>query len=537
MAGFAFDDLVLPRRFLRMCRRNLRRKKIADSSGIELSGAALLTATLALRRLLRREVLSADENHVGILLPPLVATALANAALTLDRRVAVNLNYTANSELVNASMAQCEVRHVLTSRRMLERFPLKLDAELVYVEDLRQRVTWADKLLSAAATWLLPAALLERLMGLAAIRPDDVATIMFTSGSTGQPKGVVLTFANIGTNLQGIDSVIRLQQRDVLLGVLPMFHSFGYTVTLWTVLTLDPMGVYHYTPLEPRSIGALCRKYGCTILIATPTFLRAYLRRCDAEDLRSLDVVFAGAEKLPPELATAFHQRFGVLPVEGYGTTELSPVVSGNRPPSRDSTIGQRGNHIGTIGQPITGVEVKVIDIDTGADLPCGRQGMLLVRGPNVMKGYLNRPDLTAEVMRGDWYMTGDLAKIDEEDYITITGRISRFSKIGGEMVPHLRVEAAVREVLADDHDAQLAVTAVHDAARGERLVVLHSGLGMPAAEICRQMLFRGIPPLWVPSPDSFRQVAAIPQLGTGKLDLGRLKEMAETEFADGNEP
>jgi acyl-[acyl-carrier-protein]-phospholipid O-acyltransferase/long-chain-fatty-acid--[acyl-carrier-protein] ligase len=529
MGSCAFDDLLLPRKFVRVCRRNLRRAKIADSSGLELTGGALLTATLALRRLLRREVLATDETHVGILLPPSVGAVLANAALTIDRRIPVNLNYTATSDLINASMAQCGIRRVLTSRRALDRFPLKLEAELVYVEELKQRMTWADKLLAAASAWLLPAAVLERLLGLTAIRPDDVATVMFTSGSTGLPKGVMLTYANLGANLQGIDGIIRLLPSDVLLGVLPMFHSYGYTVTLWTVLALDPKGVYHYTPLEPRQIGALCRKHGCTILIGTPTFLRSYLRRCAPEDLRSLDVVFAGAEKLPPELAADFQQRFGVLPVEGYGATELSPVVSGNRPPSRDP---QCGNRIGTIGRPIAGIEVKVIDVDTGEDLPRGRQGMLLVRGPTVMKGYLNRPDLTAEVMRGDWYVTGDLATIDEEEYITITGRISRFSKIGGEMVPHLGVETALREVLAaDDQEVQLAVTAVHDPTRGERLVVLHTGFGMSAAEICRRMVARGLPPLWVPSPDSFRQVASIPQLGTGKLDMLRLKEMAAREF------
>ena len=168
MGSYVFDDLVLPRKFLRMCRRNLRRTKIVDSSGMELTGGALLTATLALRRLLRREVLAADETHVGILLPPSVGAVLANAALTLDRRIAVNLNYTVTSEVINASMAQCGIRHVLTSRRMLERFPLKLDAELVYVEELQERLTWSDKLLAAAAAWLLPAAVLERLLGLTA---------------------------------------------------------------------------------------------------------------------------------------------------------------------------------------------------------------------------------------------------------------------------------------------------------------------------------------------------------------------------------
>jgi acyl-[acyl-carrier-protein]-phospholipid O-acyltransferase/long-chain-fatty-acid--[acyl-carrier-protein] ligase len=526
------NDQVLPRKFVRMCRRNLRRTKIADSSGIELTGGALLTAALALRRLIRREVLAADETYAGILLPPSAGAVLANAALAIDRRIPVNLNYTMTADVLNASMDQCGIRHVLTSRRLLERFPLKLNAELVYIEDLNQRLTRAGKLLAAAAAWLLPAAILERLMGLTSLQPNDLATVMFTSGSTGVPKGVMLTHANISTNLASFDGRVDFRPSDALLGVLPMFHSFGFTATLWTVLTMAPKGVYHYTPLEPRQIGALCRKHGCTFLVATPTFLRSYLRRCEPDDLRSLEVVVAGAEQLPPSLADAFQERFGVLPIEGYGTTELSPVVSVNRPPTRDKTPGKSGNRRGTVGQPLPGIDVKVVDADTGEDLPPGRQGMLLVRGPNVMKGYLHRPDLTAEVMRGEWYVTGDLASIDAENYISITGRISRFSKIAGEMVPHLRVEESLREILTvDNPEIQLAVTAVHDPSRGERIVVLHTGFGMPAKEICRQLVARGIPPLWIPSPDSFRQVASIPQLGTGKLDLAGLKELAGREF------
>ena len=526
------NDLVLPSRFLRICRRNMRRTKVAESSGQELTGAGLLTGTLALRRLLRRSVLARDEQCVGVLLPPGLGSVLSNATLTLDRRIAVNLNYTLNSEVLNTSIAQCGIRHVLTSKRLLERFPLKLEAELVYVEDLKRQVTWADKLAATATAWLLPVAWLERLLGLAALRPDDVATVIFTSGSTGTPKGVMLTHRNIGSNLEGLRNLIGLKPEDILLGVLPLFHSFGYTVTLWTALALDPMVVYHYTPLEARQIGALCKKHQCTILIAPPTFLRNYLRRCEPEDLRSLNVVFAGAEKLPPDLAAAFAEKFGVLPVEGYGTTELSPVVSGNRAPSRDDTPGKVGNRIGTVGPPLPGIEAKVIDLSSGGDLPRGEQGMLLIRGPNVMKGYLNRPDLTAEVMRDGWYVTGDLATIDADNFIRITGRISRFSKIGGEMVPHLRVEAEIRELLElDEHDIHLAVTALPDETRGERLVVLHTGLCRPPAEICRAMIAQGMPPLWIPSPDSFRQIEAIPLLGTGKLDLGRLKEIAAAEF------
>jgi acyl-[acyl-carrier-protein]-phospholipid O-acyltransferase / long-chain-fatty-acid--[acyl-carrier-protein] ligase len=532
MSSSTDDNLVLPRKFLRMCRGNLWRTKIIDSGGLELSGGGLLAAALALRRLIRRQVLAADETHVGILLPPSAGAVVANAALAIDSRISVNLNYTMTADVLNASMAQCGIRHVLASRRLLDRFPLKLDAEMVYVEDLRQRLNRFDKLRAAAAAWMLPAAVLERLLGLTSIQPEDVATVLFTSGSVGPPKGVMLTHANITANLRSFYGRVDFRPSDSLLGVLPMFHAFGFTATLWTALVFAPRGVYHYSPLEPRHIGALCRKHCCTILVATPTFLGTYLRRCDPDDLRSLEVVIAGAEKLPPSLADAFQARFGVLPVEGYGTTELSPVVSVNRPPSRDSTPGKSGNRRGTVGQPLPGIDVKVVDVETGDELPAGQQGLLLVRGPSVMKGYLNRPDLTAEVMRGEWYVTGDLATIDAENYISITGRISRISKIAGEMVPHVRVEEALCELLSPDNpEIQLAVTAVHDPTRGERIVVLHTGFGIPPLEICRQLVARGLPPLWIPSPDSFRLVTSIPQLGSGKLDLLRLKELAASEF------
>jgi acyl-[acyl-carrier-protein]-phospholipid O-acyltransferase / long-chain-fatty-acid--[acyl-carrier-protein] ligase len=531
----AENDLVLPRQFLRACRDALRRPKVADSSGAELSGARLLTGTLAVRRVLRRDVLAADERYVGILLPPSMGSVLANAALAIDRRIAVNLNYTVSSDILNSCIAQCGIRHVLTSPRLLERLSLKIDAEVVFVEDLREKVTAADKLIAAAQTWLLPAAVLERWLGLTAIQPDDLLTVMFTSGSTGKPKGVMLTHRNVGSNVHAIDQIVHLTKNDVLLGVLPMFHSFGYTTALWTALTLTPKAVYHYTPLEARQIGKLCRQHGATILIATPTFLRSYLRRCEPEDLKSLDVVFVGAEKLPPELAVAFEQKFGVRPVEGYGATELSPVVSGNIPPSRDLS-GHQGVREGSIGRPLPGIEVKVVDLDTGVDLACGQQGMLLVRGPNVMKGYLNQPELTAEVLRDGWYVTGDVARIDTDGFIFITGRLNRFSKIGGEMVPHIRVEETISDILhLDEDEPRIAVTAIPDDKKGERLVVLHVGLAKPPEEICRTLVEHGLPPLWVPSPDSFRQVAAIPVLGTGKLDLKRVKEVAMEEYHVGS--
>ncbi|MGQ9576356.1 MAG: AMP-binding protein [Thermoguttaceae bacterium] len=520
------------RRFVRMCRRNMRRGKVADTTGLELTGAELLARALMVRRLLVREVLAEDEKHVGLLLPPSVAGVLANAALLLACRVPVNLNYTLSSELINICICRSRIRHLLTSRKVIERLEhLHIQGELVFLEDLRDKLTWTDKLAATLQAWLVPACTLERSLGLNRIGPDDLMTIVFTSGSTGEPKGAMLTQENIGSNVQAFDQALRLRPDDVLVGILPFFHSFGFTVALCAGLMLNPKVVYHSNPLEYRQVGALSRQHGATILIATPTFLRSYVRRCAREDFAKLELVITGAEKLPKDLADAFEQKFGVRPLEGYGTTELSPVVSCNIPASR-APGGRPQSKEGTVGRPLSGIQAKVVDLQTGQDLGPNKSGMLMVKGPNVMKGYLDQPELTAQVIRDGWYETGDIAEIDQEGFIRITGRLSRFSKIGGEMVPHLAVEEALGQVLCLDQDKIcLAVTGVRDRRKGERLVVLHTGLSKSPEEICRQLAAAGLRPLWIPSPDSFCQVDQIPVLGSGKLDLRQLNDLASKKF------
>jgi acyl-[acyl-carrier-protein]-phospholipid O-acyltransferase/long-chain-fatty-acid--[acyl-carrier-protein] ligase len=291
--------------------------------------------------------------------------------------------------------------------------------------------------------------------------------------------------------------------------------------------------VYHFDPRDAKHIGEMCRKHHVTIIIATPTFLRFYLKRCQPEEFANMDVAVAGAEKLHSDMCDAFEAKFGLRPVEGYGATECSPLVAVNIPDSRAVATTQILRKEGTVGRPIPGVTAKVVNLETGETLGSNQEGMLWIKGPNVMQGYLGRPDLTSEVIRDGWYVTGDIATIDDDGFIQITGRESRFSKIGGEMVPHVKIEEQLQKIIAAGEDElKVAVTAVPDSKKGERIVVLHTQLAKTPDEICKALGQAGLPNLWIPSPDSFYQVDEIPVLGTGKVDLKALKSAAMHRFA-----
>lgn len=527
--------MILSREVIRSLKRRKRALKIVDTTGAKVSGGMTLMRSLILRRLLLRDVLAEDEQNVGLLLPPSAGAAITNIALTLMKRVPVNLNYTVNSEVMNDCIERTGIRHILTSRKFMEKMDFDLKAEVVYLDDFREKVTLADKISAGLDAFVLPAWMLDRKLGLASVRPDDVMTIIFTSGSTGAPKGVMLTYANIGHNKDAIHQVIHLSN-DVLIGILPFFHSMGFTVTLWTVMALDVKAVYHFSPLDAKVIGRLCEKHGTTVLVATPTFLRSYLRRCTPEQFAKLDVVVAGAEKLPIDLCDAFEKKFGIRPVEGYGVTELSPLVAVNVPPSRTYGSHQIDCKEGTVGRPVPGVSARITDLETGETLGAGQSGMLWVRGPNVMKGYYGQPDKTDEVLHDGWYKTGDVALIDEDGFLKITGRQSRFSKIGGEMVPHIQVEETLAEIIgADEEDGlQAVVTAVPDTKKGERLIVVHRPMEISTDSLCQGLREKGLPNIYIPSPDSFLEIDELPLLGTGKLDLKAIKQMAMDRFAEG---
>jgi acyl-[acyl-carrier-protein]-phospholipid O-acyltransferase/long-chain-fatty-acid--[acyl-carrier-protein] ligase len=533
------SDELLPvhRRFVRMAARHPFRPCVFDPLRPEgTSYGRALAGVVCFARWLRPVL--GDEAMVGLWLPPGAGGVLSNAAIALLGKTPVNLNYTAGTDNVQSAIRQCRIKHVLTARKFTGR--MKLDpgpgVEVIHLEDVAGQIGKGQRFLAFLAVVLLPGLVLERLLGVHRHRLDDVATVIFSSGSTGEPKGVVLTHRNIAANAVSVIQAVQLRPADRLLGVLPFFHSFGYTVTLWTALQTGASLVYFPDPRAAKEIGELCKKYGCTLFVSTATFLRFCLKRCQPDEFASLRLLICGAEKLPPALAQEFEDKFGVRPLEGYGCTELSPVVSTNLPERVIDGVRYVLNKTGSVGQPIPGVAVKLVNPeDYAEEVPPGQEGLLLVHGPNVMRGYLGRDDLTRKVvLDGPWYITGDMARIDEDGFVFLTGRLSRFAKVGGEMVPLEKVEEEL-QALVGSSERVLVVTCVPDESRGERVVVLYTSLPEHDPRgLSRALAGGGLPNLWVPGERDFCKVPELPVLGSGKLDLKRVKEMAQEVTSGG---
>lgn len=520
------------RQFLRTAVRfsNMRRSAWIDAStgkARELSQLKALVGSMCVAKWLKSRI--GTEQNVGIWLPTSVGGALANIGLNFLGRTTVNLNYTSGIEATRSAIRQTGMKTVVTSKRFLTRMPFEIEGvNLIYLEDALAEITKWQRIRAALAVILLPGWFVEYvLLGLGPHKLDDIVTIIFSSGSTGEPKGVPLTHRNIASNTAAAADHLSLVPQDRLLGVLPFFHSFGFTLLLWLPLQRAGSAVFYPDPRQAKEIGELAKTHRCTGLLSTATFLRFYLRRCDPDDFKTMRIVICGAEKLPPALAQEFEKKFGILATEGYGCTELSPVIAANVADIEVSGIKQIRNKIGTVGQPLPGVACRVVDPDTNESVAPGSEGMLLIKGPNLMPGYLNRPDLTAKAIHDGWYTTGDMGKVDEDGFIIITGRLSRFAKIGGEMVPLERLEEDMHAVL-ETNDRVIAVAALPDDRRGERLIVLHlATLSMPPRDLNKKLGERGLPNLWVPGERDYFEVKELPVLGTGKLDLRRVKDLA----------
>ena len=520
-------DRTLGQMFIQTARVNWNRLAMWDTTGKRVTYLKALAGAIALSR--KVGPMCGDQEMVGVLLPSSVGGALVNAAIVLLGKVPVNLNFTASASAVESAVSQCGIKTVISSRAFLEKLGEDIAPEgTACLEDITATVGGGDRLRSLLTAVFCPARRVGRVRD---VHSDSLATVIFSSGSTGDPKGIMLSHHNVLSNVEQVQMVFHFTPRDRMCAVLPFFHSFGYTVTLWCPLIIGFPVYYHPNPLDGTRIMRMIRENALTLLLATPTFLLGYIRKGKREDLTSLRLVMTGAEKLKARVADAFEKRFGMRPLEGYGATELSPVASANLPDVAVGGVLHVGTKEGSIGHPVPGVAVKICDPDTEEDLPPGEEGVLMVRGPNVMMGYLGNPDMTSEVLRGGWYNTGDIARIDEDGFVHILDRMSRYSKLGGEMVPHLAVEEKLIDALGATGQV-LVVTGAPDERKGEQLVVLYTDEAGDAAALQHIVKESALPNLWKPRKDNFFPVASMPTLGSGKLDLKRIRQIAR-EFVD----
>jgi acyl-[acyl-carrier-protein]-phospholipid O-acyltransferase/long-chain-fatty-acid--[acyl-carrier-protein] ligase len=506
-----------------------------DSAGTRLTNRRLITAVLLFGRRIRR---LAAEPVVGILLPASSAAAIANLAALLVGKQVVNLNYTASSQALVTGMRNAGVRHVITSERFLAKLQqrgIDLDAAFAQVtlhpmEALRAEIGQAEALTLLGIGSLMPVRLLLWLFGRPG-RPDDTAAILFSSGSEGTPKGIELSHRNILANVRQISDVLNTEPDDLILANLPPFHAFGLTVTTFLPLLEGIPMVCHPDPTDAAGTAKAIARYRATVLCSTSTFLRLYIRnqRVHPLMLQSVRVVVAGAERLAPEVREAFALKFNKLIYEGYGATETTPVASVNVPDTLETSTWkiQSGSRPGTVGLPLPGTSFRIVDPETLEILPPGEDGLILIGGVQVMKGYLNDPEKTADVvveLDGQrWYKTGDKGHLDADGFLTIVDRYSRFAKLGGEMISLGAVEDQVRRILGQP-ELELAAVNLPDERKGERILLLVAG-EIDAEGLRKRLLEAGMNPLSIPS-DVIR-VEAIPKLGSGKTDFGAVKRLA----------
>ncbi len=514
-----------------LARRPFRTAVIDGMDHSELSRSKLLGAAAALSRHLRQNF---PDERIGIVLPASKGGVVANLAVVLAGKVPVGLNFTSGSNALQRAQEIAGLSVVISATAFTKRlteFPWP--AKVLQLDELLPGLKTKIFLWWMAAI-ILPAGLFIRLLGIPRVGDQNEAVLLFTSGSSGDPKGVVLSHRNLIGNVSQFSVMLDATPADLILASLPFFHSFGCTVTLWFPLIAGVRIITYPNPLEAGKCAELIARDRVTIVLAAPTFLRGYLRKAEREQMESVRLTITGAEKLPRSLAAAFEERFGKPVFEGYGLTETSPVVSVNLPdpePKHPGDPVQPSQRPGSVGKLAPGIAAQIRDPEDGRALALNETGMLWLRGPNIFDGYLHDPERTAQVLQEGWLKTGDLGRFDEDGFLYIEGRLSRFSKIGGEMVPHETVEQKILAALEINQEGErtIAVTSAVDAQKGEALVIL-STVEIDQARLRSRLQEAGVPNLWIPK--TIRRVEQIPVLATGKLDLRRCSEIAAEALA-----
>ena len=512
-----------------------KRNRILDGSDdTDLRFDKILALSIAFSKFIRN---TTDKERVAIVLPPGKGGLIANLAVLFAGKIPVNLNFTSGPEAIKSCIRQANVDHFITADpfvRKVSSFPWPPNRDLIFIERV------LPTLKKEIAKWtilskILPAPALGMLLGLNKRRGNDEATLLFTSGSAGEPKGVILSHRNVLGNVCQFATRLDLPNSSSILGCLPLFHSFGCTVTLWYPIIEGVNLVTYPSPLETKRLAELIALHQVNVFLSTPTFLRGYMKRIEPAQLSSLSLVVTGAEKLPQSLAAAFEEKFGIRPQEGYGLTETSPATNVNLPdcPSSSGSMVLPSSRNGSVGQLLPGLAIKITSPVTEEEQLISDQGIIWFKGPNVFQGYLGNAAKSAEVLVDGWFKTGDVGRIDEDGFLYIEGRLSRFSKVAGEMVPHETVEAAINKVLGLDHETErrIAVVGVPDEQKGEAILLLSTIAGNAHEQECIDLRYKllddGISSLWCPK--RIVPVAEIPILASGKLDIKGCQDLANS--------
>ena len=512
-----------------------------DSTGLELSGHKFLTASIVFKNLLKKQI---ENQNVGILLPSSTAGAFINYSVLLMGKTAVNLNYTSQIETLKYCISKAQIKSIITSRKFIEKLELRgidlkeafEDVELIYLEDLRQNISKAKSLSVFLSVKILPS-FLSKFIYLTKTKKDDTVLILFSSGSEGTPKGIELSGDNILGNAQQIANIINVNDEDIILGSLPLFHAFGIVVTTYLPLIEGIRCVAHPDPTDGLAIAKLISSYKVTIMCGTSTFFRLYTKNQKIHSLmfESLRLVVSGAEKLREDVRIEFKKRFAKDILEGFGTTETSPVATCNLPDvlSPDFSI-QKGQKAGTVGMAIPGTTIKVVDPVTFKELKVNEEGMILISGIQVMKSYLDDEDRTKKALKvinaKTYYITGDKGKLDEDGFLTIVDRYSRFAKIGGEMISLGAIEELISKFIeSTDNLIDFLVTSLEDEKKGEKIILLISNANKEFIQELKEKILKNFDnKLMIPS--EIKIVEEIPKLGSGKKDFAKAKYLASQE-------
>lgn len=533
-----YIDTLEPVQFgwLKQAKSNLFKRSIVDSTGVDMNNLKVITAVLIFLSKFKKSF--SNEENIGVILPSSAMGSIINLVLFIKSKIPANLNYTLSDKILNQCVQKANIKTIITSKQFVQKlvargFDLEksIGDKLVYLEDIATTITKKNKIFAMLKAIFLPRFMID-IIYFTNSKIDDNATILFSSGSEDSPKGVVLTHKNIMANIKQIAGLLNTIEDEVILASLPIFHSFGLTVTTYLPLSEGIISAHVPDPTDAFSVGKIAAKYNATVMFGTSTFFRLYTKnkRLNPLMFRNIRYAIAGAEKLNHIVKKEFKIKFGITIYEGYGTTETTPVVSVNTPNVLEPEFFKElvFNKEGSVGLPLPGTIIKIVDPVTLKDLKRGEHGLILIGGHQVMPGYYEDEERTNEcIVKIDdvrYYKSGDIGCLDEDGFLSITDRLSRFAKIGGEMISLGAVEIMIAEIFQDE--IHFSCANLPDDKKGEKIVMLYSG-ELDKEEVSSRIRASKI--VSIMQPSIFYKVEALPLLGTGKVDFKSTKELAKS--------